>query len=101
MKALQFLVAILATWRVTSLLSREHGPADIFDRLRLATGAQYEAGHGNWVSTTFLGKMITCFYCCSIWVAVGVLLGRRQLPSVTEVLAVSGGACLVDKATNR
>lgn len=91
MPAGRFIVAVLATWRVTHLLAEEDGPADIVVRLRRRAGS-------GWA-----GELMDCFYCLSVWVAapfsVGLVRGRRVDPACW--LAVSGAACLLEQATRR
>jgi hypothetical protein len=80
-------VSILATWRVTHLLQAEDGPADLVVHLRRA------AGQG------FLGRLLDCFYCLSLWVAapLAVILTSTWLERVLLWLALSGGACLLER----
>ena len=56
----KLVLAILATWRLTHLLAREDGPADLIARARAALG------DGAW------GKMVDCFHCLSLWVAAPI-----------------------------
>jgi hypothetical protein len=85
----RFLLGALATWRVTHLLVEEDGPGDVVVRLRR------RAGDG-WV-----GSAMDCFYCLSIWtaapVAAAVARRRREAPLIW--LALSGAACLLERAT--
>ncbi len=85
----RFVLASLATWRVTHLLAEEDGPADVVVRLRARAGAGR------------LGGLMDCFGCLSIWVAapfsVGLAGARRRGP--VAWLAVSGAACLLEQAT--
>ena len=85
------IVGILAVWRVTHLFSVEDGPAGIFFRLRRAVG------------TGFWGQLLDCFYCSSLWVAVpfSLLLADSWRDRVLFWLACSGGACLLEKRTQR
>jgi hypothetical protein len=84
---LRFLLAVLATWRVTHLLAREDGPFDIVLRLRASLG------HG------VLGKLFDCFYCLSVWVAAAItwLAFREPWDIFLGWLALSGAACLLDQ----
>jgi hypothetical protein len=88
---LDFLVASLATWRMTSLLVRERGPYDLLARARRAS------------RTTPVGGAFACFYCASLWVAAPIafwLVGAsRSWPVVW--LAISGLAVLLDRATTK
>ena len=51
-------LGILAVWRVTHLLQAEDGPWDMVVRFRL------------WLADGFWGRLLDCFYCLSIWVAL-------------------------------
>ena len=82
-----FVLALLATWRVTHLISREDGPADVLLKLRLRVG------------TGVLGQLMDCFYCLSLWIAApfAFLVGRTALETFLSWLALSGGACLLER----
>ena len=84
---LKLTIAILATWRLTHLLAREDGPADLIARLRM--------GLGNGV----LGRMLDCFQCLSLWMAIPAALWvtTRPLDACLVWLAVSGAACLCER----
>ena len=85
----RFALGSLATWRVAHLLAEEDGPGGTVLRLRL------RAGDGA------LGELLDCFYCLSVWVAAPVAVAvaprRRDAPLVW--LALSGAACLLERAT--
>lgn len=86
----RFVVGALATWRLTHLLVEEDGPADLVVRLRR------RAGHG-WV-----GQAMDCFYCLSVWTAapVAAVVARRPRDAPLTWLALSGAACLLERATS-
>jgi hypothetical protein len=79
----------LTTWRIAHLVAEEDGPADVVVRLRA------RAGDGQ------LGSLMDCFYCLSVWIAaplhIGLLRPRRANP--VAWLALSGAACLLERAT--
>jgi hypothetical protein len=83
------LVGALGVWRVTHLLHAEAGPWELFERLRsrLADAA--------------LGRVVACFYCLSLWVAVPVALviGRGWVERALLAAALSGAAILLERAT--
>ena len=85
----RFVVGALATWRVTHLLVEEDGPGDMVVRLR------QRAGDG------WIGRAMDCFYCLSIWTAapVAVAVARRPREAPLTWLALSGAACLLERAT--
>jgi hypothetical protein len=85
----QFLLASLAVWRLTHLLSKEDGPFDSIYHLRRRLGQR------------FFGRLLDCFYCLSIWLAlpVGIWLGADWKEKLLYWLALSGAACLMEQAT--
>jgi hypothetical protein len=84
---LLFVIALLATWRLSHLLANEDGPADIIFKLRK-----------NLVDS-FFGKLMDCFGCVSLWVALPLALFVTTEPVefVVAWLALSGGAMLLDR----
>lgn len=80
-------LGILAVWRVTHLLNAEDGPFDLLVRLRCF------AGTGLWAS------LLDCFYCLSMWIAApaALFLTRKPLEWCFSWLALSGGACLLER----
>jgi hypothetical protein len=84
---IRFLLAVLATWRVTHLLAREDGPGDLVVRLRARLG------------DGFAGRLMDCFQCLSLWVAAPMALcvSWRPLELLLTWLALSGGACLLER----
>jgi uncharacterized protein DUF1360 len=83
----RLVLAVLAAWRLTHLLAREDGPFDLIVRLRARLGAG------------FLGSLLDCFYCLSLWVAapMAVFVSRRPVEWALAWLAVSGAACLLER----
>ncbi len=85
----RFVMAALATWRITHLLASEDGPADVFFKMRAGLG------HGFW------GKLMDCFYCLSLWIAApfAFLVSGDLTTAAVVWFAVSGLACLLERAT--
>lgn len=83
----RFVLAVLATWRVTHLLAAEDGPADIIVRFRGLLGS------------SIAGKLMDCFNCLSLWIAApaALFVSRRALEWVLTWLALSGAACLIER----
>jgi hypothetical protein len=77
---MSFAVAVLATWRVTHLLANEDGPADVIFRLRRRLGEG------------FIGSLMDCFNCMSIWVAaaIGVVCLGEPCSLVCELAGAVG-----------
>ena len=86
-----FIISTLAVWRLTHLLAKEDGPFDIIVIIRKKAG------------TGFFGKMLDCFYCLSIWIALpfGIWLGQSWLEKIFIWLAISGAACLLEQGTTK
>lgn len=87
----EFIVATLATWRIAALFTREDGPYAIFSRLR--------------GDATVRGprRVLQCLYCTSVWVAAPLagFVAPWSVRSIVIWLGLSGGACLLDRATPR
>jgi Protein of unknown function (DUF1360) len=83
----RFVLAVLATWRVTHLLAKEDGPADLIVRLRVRLGNR------------FLGKLMDCFYCLSLWIAavMAFSVSSKLLDWLLAWPALSGAACLLER----
>jgi hypothetical protein len=80
-------LAVLATWRVTHLLASEDGPADIIFRVRRRLG------------DGFIGSLMDCFNCMSLWVAApwGLFVSANPVVWFVTWLALPGGACLLER----
>jgi hypothetical protein len=87
----EFIIGTLATWRVASLLTREEGPYRLFSRLR---GGPDVRG---------LRRALHCLYCSSVWVAAPLagFVAPWSARSIVIWVGLSGGACLLDRATQR
>ncbi|MDQ6889269.1 MAG: DUF1360 domain-containing protein [Bacteroidota bacterium] len=86
-----FLISSLAVWRLTHLLNKEDGPFDIIFLIR------EKAGSG------FFAKLLDCFYCLSIWIALpfAIWSGIFWVEKLILWLALSGAACLLEQATTK
>jgi hypothetical protein len=84
---IRFVLAVLATWRVTHLLANEDGPADLIVRLRSRLGG------------SLAGQMMDCFNCLSLWVAApaAIFVARTPLEGLFAWLALSGATCLLQR----
>ncbi len=82
------LLGVLAVWRLTHLLQAEDGPADLVVKLR------QKAGVGFWA------KVLDCFQCLSLWVALPFAggLGSSHGERGLLWLALSAGAIIVERS---
>ena len=82
-----FLLAVLATWRLTHLLAREDGPGGVLAGLRARLGARWA------------GRLMDCFHCLSLWVAAPLALAVASTWPTWPLawLALSGAACLLER----
>lgn len=85
MTALDLLILALATWRVAYMITREHGPFRVFERLRAAYP---------------LGGLTTCLYCLSVWVSAAFfLLYQAGILWPAQLCAISGAAIMLYRYT--
>ncbi len=86
-----FILATLSVWRVTHLLHAEDGPWDIVVTLRRAVG------------NGFLGRLMDCFYCLSLWISVpfSIVLAERWSEGVMLWLSFSACAIILQRITHR
>ncbi len=85
----RFVLAVLAVWRLTHLLSREDGPFDIVVRIRQSLGLKV------------LRDLVSCFYCLSLWLAIpfAFFVPGTWLERTVAWLAISGAAILLERTT--
>jgi len=83
------LVVLFAIWRITHLLWSEDGPADIFVSVRKLA------------EESFLGHLLDCFYCLSLWIALPFawFAGVGWAQRIVLWFAFSGGAILLERVT--
>jgi hypothetical protein len=86
-----FVIAALAIWRITHLLSKEDGPFDLVFKLRK------QLGQG------FFGNLLDCFYCLSMWVAIpfGIWVGTTVIEKIVCCIALSGLSCIIEIMTEK
>jgi hypothetical protein len=89
MSPLTFVIAGLATYRLTRMVTRD----SIAEPLREKIWKKYPP------ESTKIGYLITCDWCTSIWIASGLQISRTIMPSGTKavesILALSAVAGLL------
>ena len=83
----RFILVVLATWRLSHLLTAEDGPADLVVRLRARLG------------NSMAGRAMDCFYCLSLWISapLALWLARDVMEWVMVWWGASAGACLLNR----
>lgn len=87
MTAYLFLISVLSVWRVTHLIQAEDGPFDVIYKLRKFLGRG------------FLGSLMDCFFCLSIWVAlpIGIYFGSDWIEKILLTLSFSAAAIFLEQ----
>jgi hypothetical protein len=87
----KYLIVAIVVWRLTHLISSEDGPFNLIIKARKIAG------------TTFLGTLMDCFYCLSIWIGLlcACLISKCWQEIVLLTLYYSGASILLEKLTNK
>ena len=111
MTPFSFVVVALGVWRIARMLSLEAGPGDIFNQLRIALGAkvrpkpiQAQDQPDAWYSDRFLGQLILCPFCLSVWLSplmLGLWLVGPDTQVAVVVIAVSGASSALELYVGR
>lgn len=102
MSFLEFVVLSLATWRVSHLVTQEDGPFDIFIIVREKIGRIEHDDDGQvvMIPETFFGKLLSCVWCLSVWIATGFFIAYLIWPMsifLAYPLAISALAITAEK----
>lgn len=92
---LPFLINILATWRLSSLVSREDGAYLIFQRFRNILGSVELKPNSRPIYSNQAIAAVSCMWCISVWIAFVIAKGN-----VKKALAYSAGALVIEKWIN-
>lgn len=95
---MEYLILALATWRIGSLLAKEAGPWDVFEKIRVLLGVAWDVKSEPF-GTTMLSKMIVCVWCNSVWVGTFWTVAYLISPLVVWValpFALSAAAVIVE-----
>lgn len=86
---MDYLILMLATWRLSSLFTDEDGPFQIFAHLR------------EWTETNISAELFNCLWCFSIWTGLILTVAYWYSPIYTRWIALpfalSAGAILIEK----
>jgi len=70
---IDLLILGLAAFRLSSLFANEHGPFDLFGRVRRWAVARYDK-QSREVPTTELSRGLMCVWCNSVWFGIALAL---------------------------
>lgn len=96
---LDVITASVATWRFTHMLLTENGPFRVFRRIRERFGVVYAQDDEHQV-VSFKYEVLTCPWCMSVWVGMGVTLLLRFVPGgrwLLQPLVYSAGSVFIGK----
>jgi len=68
---LHFIIFALADWRISNLFANEHGPFDIFAKIRVAAGGCIDS---NCDGKSWFAKGLMCEWCNSMWFGTLIIL---------------------------
>lgn len=102
-----YALAALAAWRLTYMVYQEDGPGDVFQHFRelFIEYTVLKTGYTVTKPKNWIGKMLLCFYCTSMWTVIPVVIylvwltDWRLLP--LEWFAMSGAAIIIELIRRR
>lgn len=89
MDVLEWLLIVLAVYRVSRLIPLERGPFDVFLRIR-----SFHADRNDWI-----GAGLNCVNCVSFWIALIAALVLHL--TVVEGLSIAGAVVIVNEVLNQ
>ena len=113
MNTFDFIVLILAAWRIAHLLVAEQGPWNVFGRMRRRAGIEQvivqtpQGADIAYSARTQLAEGLLCVWCVSVWTAA-LWMGLWSIPAlqtgvllVARIFAISAGAIIVQESLER
>lgn len=81
-----FILCVLASWRLSYLITKEDGPFDVIAIIR------------NKLGNNVFGRMMDCFYCTNLWVSavIGILISSSVIEFFLFAFSISGAACIIN-----
>ena len=84
-----FLIIVLATFRLTELVTKDEGPYSVFQRFRLFLGKRAMINK-HWQT---MADAVHCHFCFGVYASVIIILCPQKL---RYILAVAGGQSLLE-----
>jgi hypothetical protein len=99
---LDFIVLVLATWRVCALFSYERGPFNIFMRFRELIGFTHNKDYEPIIfKENFVTSLFECVWCLSVWFAIIVVILYQLWPGETLLVcmpfAISAAVIVIER----
>lgn len=88
---MKHLINSLAVFRATYFILYDVAPFELMAKLRDLAGVKQNA-YGNSYGTNELAKVLSCYWCCSLW--LGLLFAKGN---IREALAYSGVTAILFK----
>lgn len=92
MELTKLLIYALAAWRISSIFVNEGGPFDVFLKIRTRiAGIRYDEFRENEISVipgNILAGILSCVWCCSVWVGFFFSLFWLIFPTISLIFAV-------------
>lgn len=95
-----FLINVLLTWRLSSLLVNEQGPGDVLGLFRDKVGVAFDEQSKPYAKN-IVAEILLCIWCTSVWVGWGVALVMRDTNWLANGLAYSAGAIVIERIVKR
>src|SRR5512145_2418561 len=96
----------MAAWRVASMFVSESGPGDVFLKLRERAGIVHDGDkHAVMIPDGFFSGIMSCIWCCSVWVGAFWMLFDLFYPwlalRIATAFAFSTAAILIQCVIDR
>lgn len=103
---IEILIFGMATWRIASMLVNEDGPWYVFLELRKRVGIAYDdLGQIDSIRENLPASILSCVWCCSVWIAFGwglaYLLSPIVVLKIATALSFSTVAIVIDNLLSR
>jgi hypothetical protein len=95
----EFIIACLASYRLSRLLVKEDGPFDLAYKLRIKTGIIYSDIDGKAIAWPPYNPL-HCIWCTSIYIAAFIFLSWNWLCLAYIIFAISATVGLIDGYSN-
>lgn len=92
---MEIIIAILAAWRITSVINREKIGEVI--RKRVGEKADPYVPNAYTFPDTFMAKLVSCFWCLSVWVSLFCFMAMLIYPYFLYPFAISAVVIFLDE----